>query len=293
MVKKHTGILSVLLVLITVFTCFTAMPITAQAKSGTATTKAIHLKDKKTYKKYDVNGDGKADRLKLRYVAYSNPKNTRGNSYVDVYINGKKKQVIEGARGIDVYLIAPTKKKVFLIVKEGYFGGWRSYAYSYRKGKFRLARKQCIGEEIFDDVNVKTVNKSGFTAKITSGKHAWSLTAGEDGEHYSAASLSFALEYKFSGKKVKLASRYGTAKNNKVWANKSFSTHSSPTEMDYSGAYITSGDELNVSKIYIAKNRTISLCVETPDGQFLGWVIDDQNFCDPGGTPYFYLPSNY
>ena len=95
------------------------------------------LKANKTCKKYDVTGDGKSDKIRVKYK-----KNKEENNSIQIYVNSKRIYKKKGYYIIPQVRILQFDKKKQLI-EAGYTGedGWNSiHLYGYQKKKWKMVR---------------------------------------------------------------------------------------------------------------------------------------------------------
>ncbi len=278
MKKNVTKICSLTLLL---FVCFACLPVSVHAAKGKTTKKPVSITYGKTYKSYDITGNGKADKFKVTYT--SSQYSSNGEAYCTIYVNGKKKKTITMVRGGDVYLMAPTSKRVYLAVKAyGFsFNHLWMYRYSGSKIKCVYGKQNSLGKLMFDGASVIKNTKSKFTVRMDSGKHQGWLF-----EYDSDARGSYNLNYKFNNGKPKLVSNYGTpVGNTKYYAWKSFYLSTSPKEKDSDGAYVEYDDSLNITRYYVGNKYMLSVEVETPSGE-KGWIVETSD--DGYDSPYLY-----
>ncbi len=239
--------IALLLAIITVVISLCVSPVTVYAKTGATTKKAVHLKDNKTYKKYDVTGDGKADKIKVKFKTYVNSKS--GSGEATVYVNGKKIRKFSGGAAVDISLVAPTKKLTFIIADYHYKGGGNeAAAYRYVKGKFKKANSGNLYKPLtFGEVSKNT--KSEIYVKVFTGRYEWGLF-----EDAYETELPFTAIYKIKSKKLVLKSKQFKAKSNSVTANKSFYLSSAPEYNDYDGPYVSKNETAQILALKLVKN---------------------------------------
>ena len=221
------------------------LPGQALAAKGKTSSKPIEMQDGVTYKKYDITGDGKADRFMMKYVPSSESES--GDAECHFYLKGKYIQTINCARGGNAYLLAASSKKVFLFVTSAYFGGESNQVYIYKNKKFKKAYSGSLGEDLFDYVAPVSVSSKKIKVKVIPGKHSQEIFSMD-------TEPSFSFSYKIKGRKLVLASRTGTVSGQKKYtANLSFSTSKKNTKTKANGPYVKAGSVVRIKKIYIGK----------------------------------------
>ena len=109
----------------------TSMLLSCSAFAGT---KLVELKEAgKEYRSYDFNGDGKADIFKADFVGVE-------NGYMNVYLNGKK-NIIDIARGCQLYYYKYSKKNEFLLVQRYAYGGHEIFVYKFSGNKIKKVQE--------------------------------------------------------------------------------------------------------------------------------------------------------
>ena len=270
--------LSLFLAVLLLFSLFTFAPTSAYAKSGVSTTKAVFLKNKKTYSRYDLNGDGRADKIKVRYKTYAQASDGIAHAYV--YINGKKRKTFTGGAQVKVRLIAPTKKKVFIVPEYRYKGGTAAaYLYRYKNKKVKKCRRDSIYYP-FSAGKITKVSKNRIYLKVSTTDYERALI--EDNDKYPA---SFKLIYKINGYKVKRKSDFLKAYDNTYFGKKNFVTSEDCEYKNKDGIHVKINDTLKITRCYVLNGYTASFEIENEYGE-RGWIVDD----DLGAykTPYLY-----
>ena len=110
----------------------------------------------KTFKKYDITGDGKADTLKIKAGAYK----------VRIYVNGKLRKTVKESYAYDyeVTYLRTSTKHPFLLVKATYDNGdGAQRLLQYKKGTFKVIAK----EGGFADARWVTAKAKGKNVKVT------------------------------------------------------------------------------------------------------------------------------
>ncbi|MBQ7203930.1 MAG: hypothetical protein IJS03_07965 [Eubacterium sp.] len=270
--------LSLFLAVLLLFSLFTFAPTSAYAKSGVSTTKAVYLKNKKTYKKYDLNGDGRADKIKVRYKTYAQADDGVAHAYV--YINGKKRKTFTGGAQVKVRLIAPTKKKVFIVPEYRYKGGTAdAYIYRYKNKKVKKCRRDSIYYP-FSAGKITKVSKNRIYLKVSTTDYERGLI--EDNYKFPA---SFKLIYKINGYKIKRKSDFLKAYNNSYFVHKDFTTSEDPEYKNYDGIRVKINETVKITRCYVLNGYNASYEIECDDGE-RGWIVDD-DFAN-GENPYLY-----
>ncbi|MBO6163483.1 MAG: hypothetical protein J6N77_00380 [Lachnospiraceae bacterium] len=245
-----------------------AVPGTAQAKAGKTTKAPVELKSGKKYKSYDITGDGKADKLKIKYVTAE--KSSTGEAYAKVYVNGKKKATFKMLKGGFIYLIAPTSKNVFLMVDSYGFGFNSVNLYSWKSGKFRSAYKNSLGENELDHIGTYKLSKKELSMLVVVGKH-------QNFINIETHDPGFIVKYKIKKGKVTLKSRYAKIRDDYeciATAQYAWQMSSSPKENDEKGPSLVGGGKYKVLRMYISKTGKPSFELESEDGK-KGWVTYD------------------
>lgn len=249
-----------------------AVPRRADAKAGKTTKKAVSLAPGKTYKSYDVTGDGKADKLKYTSKHYSEG-TASGNVEYTFFVNGKKKQIIEAGRGGGVWLMAPAKNQSFLVVGWGMFGASGPSVYKYKNGKFRSCYKKFLGEDVLDYAEPYKVAKTGFSVIISAGKHQRDVV--EPSYELSHEYPSFVINYKIKNGKISLKSRYGKAVGENTYTvEKPFNTSTKAAVNGYDGPMTRLGDSVKLTRIYIRKDGTVAY-EAVINGTETGWITPE------------------
>lgn len=271
--RRNTHLKSFLFVtaVLCALTVLSAVPMQADAKAGKTTKKAVSLTPGKTYKKYDVTGDGKADKLKYTSKHYSEGTES-GNVEYTIFVNGKKKQIIEAGRGGGVWLMAPKKNRSYLVVDWGMFGASGASIYKYKNGKFRSCYKKFLGEDVLDYSEPYKVSKNGFSVIISAGKHQRDIVTPDD-YNYDHEYPSFVVNYKISKKgKISLKSRYGKAKGKNTYTvEKPFNTSKKASVDGYDGPMTRLGDSVQLTRIYLRKDGTVAYEAKI-NGSKKGWI---------------------
>ena len=280
--------LSIILAVLMLITSISAMPLSAQAKAGAITKKAVSLKSGKVYTKYDITNDGKADRIKAVFTPSSS--SSSGNGEWKVTINGKKKKTFENARGGKLYLITMKKKQSYLILESAFFGGNDLYIYKYKKGKFKKAYNYTLGEGVFDYAKPTYVSSSGFTVRITSGKHQRALFRTDEETLNEYSHLSFDVKYVLKSGKIKLKSKYAKY-SNFACAEFDFYTSSTAKNIDYAYHRVREGDYLEIDCIYLSRkpDKVALRIYNDEDEKFMGWLTDANGFSDDSDDCYNYF----
>ena len=265
---------SLFLALIMLFSTVLVADFGAYAKAGKATTSAVYLSHKKTYSSYDITGNGKADKIKVNYL--SAVKTSDGVGHASVYVNGKKKRVFKGGNSVKVRLIAPTKKKVFLVVEYNYKDGiYEAFLYRYSSGKFKKIYSNSIYYP-FSSGKITKVSSDTISVKATTTKYDNGLFPSD----YSCAA-SFKIYYSINKYKISRKSRYLTAYDNYFYAKKDFWTSSGYDYNDESGIYFETNDLVKIRRCHINGNYDVSFELENWDGN-TGWIFSsDFDWEDP------------
>lgn len=271
MKKSLKKSLSILLVVLTLISVTFIAPVPALAKAGASTKKAIQLKNNTTYKKYDINGDGKADKIRVVYKTYNLDRDETAKA--TIYINGKKKKVFTSGYAVTVYLIAPTSKKVYLIVDYYYKDAVSdAYVYRYTKGKFKKCRSGSIYEP-FSYGKVTSVTKNSLSLKISTGKYERGLI-----DDYYGKPVSFKVDYGIKNHKFTLKSKLLSAYSNSYTAKRSFSTSSTYTTNDYKGCYVRAGSKVSITHCYISGDYEVAFKISCNGST--GWLVNSDGFSD-------------
>ena len=98
--------------------------------------KLVKIKPKRTYKSYDVTNNGKRDRIKVKIRT----KRSEGTQRIKLYVNGKKKKSLSGAKGYNAYLFVKGKKSIIIICSSHAGGGSEIRAFQYSNRKFHQKR---------------------------------------------------------------------------------------------------------------------------------------------------------
>ncbi len=244
------------------------VPCTAQAKAGKATSVPVELEDGKTYSSYDVTGNGNADKIKIKYVSHE--ESSTGEAYAVVYLNGKKKATYQMGLGGTVYLIAPTKKTVFLIVDD-YGTGYNSeYLYRWQNGKFRSAYSHSLGENELEHIRPYKVTKNGFSVLVSPGRY-------QNFVNIETLTPVFVVNYKISSTGVvSLKSRIANNRETDFPAKAQYawSMSSSYRINNAKGPNLIGGGTAKILKMYISMAGRPSFQVES-EGTNIGWVTYD------------------
>lgn len=243
---------------------FIAMPSPTAAKAQTNT-----LQVNKTYTKYDVTGDKKADTFLV-----SAPWDDRYKTYgrYEVFINGKK--VISakdnGANfsyDVKIQRLELNSGKVYLSIVAPIDNGDipKAAVYQYKSGKLKKAIDLDAMDKIGYHNSVRNISVSGNQIRVTYWEASHSLGA-----------ISFRLDYQDkSGKMVQKTTKAKLLETSQAkgayWtANRTMNVFKSP-----GGKKITTlktGKKAKIDQIYInAKHSTVYLHVKIKGGKS-GWV---------------------
>lgn len=273
---KFRKSLALLLSFIFIFPSFTLLPLTAQAKSGATTKKAVYLKENKTYRQYDVTGDGKADRIKVKCSSYYYSES--GNGETAIYVNGKKRKKFSDGAAVDLYLVAMTKKLSYIIAISQYKGGDASAAaYRYVNGRFKKANAGELGKVLTFE-RIKKNTKNELYVEITTGRYEQDIFEDE-------AFQPFTAVYKVKNKKLVLKSNVMKAKSNSYTANDNFYLSSNPYSNDYNGPFVSYGDKVKILSLRVVKKEgyyTPSYKISVNGKK--GWLTPEHKSYD--GTPF-------
>ena len=261
MIKKILQSATVLVLIVSLFLPFQSFAATA----GTTTKKPVELKDGKTYSKYDIDGDGKADKIKVVYTHES------GEGFASIYLKGKLVQKISLIRGGSVHLMAPSAKKVFLLMEKGQFGANIMDAYKYSGKKFKCVYSN-LGESVLDYVVPYSNSSSLISVKCMNGKHNQNIFSTE------GKGISFRVKYKIDGSKLSLKTRICPIIGNKTFtAVKAFKTSSAYSKVNKKGVSVKAGQTVKVTKVrLIKKDGLFSAAYLIDVNGKTGWILESQ-----------------
>lgn len=213
-----------------------------------STTKA--LKQGKTYKSLDFNGDGKKDSFKYKYDG----KYGVNGGKATFTFNGHSQKIFV-ARGLTVNYMKYSKKQIYLFIYMHQYGGGTMMVYRYKGNK--LVK-----------VNGSIAQMASPSFHHTSGKYVYikespyhqdhiaSLKEAEIGSEYGYIT-SFLVKYQLNTKKrnFSLASRYAdTLKPYPLkYVGDIYATSSNPISIDSNGLVLHYGDNVELVQAYFKK----------------------------------------
>ncbi len=263
---KTKKIFSLFLAVMMLFSMASFSNVSAYAKSGKSTKSAVYLKHNTTYSSYDITGNGKADKIKVKYMSYV--KTSDGVGHASVYINGKRKKIFRGGCTVKVRLIAPTKKKVFLAVEYRYKDAvFDAYLYRYSSGKFKKIYSNSIYYP-FSGGKITKVSSSTISVEATTTKYDNGLFPAD----YSC-NASFMVYYSINGYKISRKSKFLKASGyNDFYADKDFWTSSTYSYNDMDGTYFSTDDLVTITRCHINGNYEVAYELEDWYGN-KGWIF--------------------
>ena len=215
----------------------------ANAKAGKTSKTQVLLDDNKEIYRYDVTGDGKADRVKATY----NRVGTAAPNSADLYINRKLIQRIEFGRSGAIYILAPKKNQAFFAIYTYPFNSTGLEIAQFRNGSLRSLNKN-VGV-ILDKREITKVSKNRITVVVSSGRH-------DNSYFMEGKGASFTLYYNIIGNKIRLKSRYGAVTGgNEYTSLESFTTASRRSHVRTDGPYVTAGQTVYLKQVYIPANN--------------------------------------
>ena len=213
-------------------------------KAGAITKAELPLENGKTYKDYDVTGNGKADTVVCRYGQTANHLPT-----VTVLVNGKEAYYsVSGAKGIQMYLFAPASKQCYFVLRDLSVHGGNSDTFLRYAGTTLVPVNQDIAVQshfLTAHKDYKRLDAQTFSAVLSSGYDNRDLVdAG-------SKPLAFLLKYKADKNGISLASKYGDAiKATTYHANKTLTAYDSA--LSKTKAYtIYKGDAVKITRVYL------------------------------------------
>lgn len=208
------------------------------------------LKQGKTYKSLDFNGDGKKDSFKYKYDGRYGANSGKAT----ITLNGRSQKIF-AARGLAVNYYKYSRKQIYLFIYTHQYGGGTMMVYRYKGNK--LVK-----------VNRSLAQMASPSFHHASGKYVYleespyhqnqiaSLKEAEIGSEYGYIT-SFLVKYKLNTKKrkISLASRYAdTLKPYPlIFAGTTFTTSSSPTSINSRGLVLHNGDYVELVQAYFKK----------------------------------------
>lgn len=175
-------------------------------------TSFICLKGNKVYKSFDVNNDGKKDKVKIKKTHHS----ADGSNSIKIYVNGRQVIKTGKRKGINAYIFAQGKKAI-IITQTFYLGGasdMKSYSYYSRKyhGK-KLEIPGCYYHSVR-----KSGNRLVVEAQPKFG--SWTNTF----ERFNRMPFSSQQEYVLKSGKLRKVSKYPSLKKNTWFPRETIST---------------------------------------------------------------------
>lgn len=251
------------------------LPVKVQA-AGKVTKQAIHLLGNHTYTGYDIDGDGKSDKIKVKYTSYQQS----NGPCVTVLLNTRYLTTIhQRAKGGDAYLMVPTQGQAYLAVQNFGFGFNTLDLYRYQNRRFVKAYQKSLGEEALDYAVPDKVWSNGFSVNVSMGKHQTYLGIGRQDANgnYLDPEATFRVNYKLVKGKAVLSSRganavgkYHAGKAQRQLRLSSTASHNSNNK----GPLMKKGEKGILYKIYINTNKNgyteTSYQIKTASGKY-GW----------------------
>ncbi len=245
--------------------------------AGAVTRQAVKLEDGKTYSNYDIDGDGKVDKFKVKYTGYAGGK----TPYISIYLNNRYlTQITQGAKGGYAYLMVPTQGKAYIAAQSYGFGFNSLWLYRYQNKRFVQAYQNSIGEEALDYAVPDKVWANGFSVNVSMGKHQTFLGIGRlrSNGSYLEPEATFRVNYKLVNGKAVLASRtanvVGTYHAGKAQNQLRLSSCASIIS-NSKGPLLRKGEKGILTKIYINDRKQgydrVSYQIKTSSGKY-GWV---------------------
>lgn len=244
-----------------------ALPVSAQAAVTLKT-----LKADKTVKSYDFTGNGKKDKIRIKFT---NNYMTQGSYDYTVYLNGKKMFTTGSPRGCMFYYCRMNNVP-FLIEADHFAGGANTYSVYRYSGK----KLKCINADMEKGVGFylnSTLKKSGNKLYIESSPKFFSEYenpfVGMDLDKMKARTT-----FVYKSGKIQLSSRMAKIVGTLSFrANREFATSRTPTAPENkNGVYITYQDTITVDRVYFSNDNNWTVYFRVNRDGETGWFPVDQ-----------------
>ena len=253
----------------------------AQSNAKSATTKKsvskaslIKLKNGKVYK-YDVNGDGKKDTIKVKRVKEYGHDGWYYESERDVYVNGKKVIKAWGYKQVNLWILKQGKQNIIIHQAVAGTGATDLYYYYLKKGKYKemsvSSKKNGTHGYYFEQpaiVDNKLVIY--FQPKYIWFGYVDSLKSFS--EFGKAWSFDVVQQYKISNGKLVAATKYPGVSGDATFSSCSdFTTGKTLSSISKAdGPEVETGDVVELKYVYIQNDE---YCYYIKVGNQGGWFI--------------------
>ena len=225
----------VIFIITSIIFCMLFTTLTIEASS-----KLVKLKNNKTYR-YDINNDGKKERIKAVVVQKSDYNKGIRQTIIDVYINGKVLLQPSGARDCSVYIYSNGKNAILL--SDFIYGDSATghYAYPYKNKKY---------ESVYLDVDGCFIEKFRTSNKellLCGQPKSMGRMDSFDSDDYNVP-FEFVATYSLSGSNLKRTKSYYTVSGKKNFtAVTEFSTSKKLSKLNVlDGVHVNKGDKVKL-----------------------------------------------
>ncbi len=223
------------------------LPVSANAANPK---KVIYLEHGKTYKSYDVTGNGTKDKFKYSY----NSNRTRLN----LYLNGTLRTSISvPSKGSYLQLCSLNNNTVFLSKVDGYSSACEPSLYIYSNKTFKKVFSYSSFKKATPYIDVQYMEPSKVTSNsitMNFSMEAPSYIRSMNTFKKSSTPISWNVKYNVKNKKLSLASRTYLTTQKKFTALTTFKTSTTAPTSKYNSFTVKKGDKITLLKIYCPSN---------------------------------------